>query len=62
MIDCLTKILDENFEYKRGYLILNKKLLNKGKTKKVLKFIPSKHFKYTYTGQTSINFNKLYYA
>lgn len=37
MIDCLTKILDENFEYKQGYLILNKKSLNKGRTRKSLK-------------------------
>lgn len=62
MIDCLTKFLDKNFEYKQGYLVLNEKLFNKKTTKDKLKLRCNKHFKYTYTGRTSINFNKLYYA
>lgn len=62
IVDCLIKILDNDIEYKQGYVVINKKFLNKGKTRKKMKRISSRHFKYTYTGATSINFENLNYA
>jgi len=61
IINCLINISKKGIKYKQGYVIINKKSLNKGKTKKEFKLIPSQHFKYIYTGQTTINFSKLHY-
>ncbi|OIR24549.1 hypothetical protein BGC33_14760 [Bathymodiolus thermophilus thioautotrophic gill symbiont] len=61
IVDCLINILDSNISYKRGYVVINKKSLNKGNTRKKWKLISGKHFKYIYTGRTSINFDKLNY-
>lgn len=62
IVDCLTNILDESIEYKRGYVIFNKKSLNKRATKRTLKLNSAQHFEYTYTGKNILNFKQLNYA
>ncbi len=61
IVNCLIGILGEDIKYQQGYVVINKKSFNKGKTSKKLKTTTCKHFKYTYTGQMSISFNKLHY-